>query len=64
MLLAEALCRTGREEEALAVLDAIPKYNPNFSVAHFETVTLAICRSQETVDQLCACCKKLLRERS
>jgi serine/threonine protein kinase len=64
VLLAEALCRTGREAEARRVLDAIPQYNPNFSVAHFETVTLAICRSQETVDQLCGCCKKLQRERT
>jgi hypothetical protein len=59
VLLAEALCRTGRTEEARAVLGSIPRYNPNFTLAHFEKICLAICRSQETVDRLCACCKGL-----
>jgi serine/threonine protein kinase len=61
VLLAEALCRDGQTEEAIRVLDAIPRYNPNFSLPHFEKVVMNICRCQEYLDRFCGCCKSLPR---
>ena len=59
VLLAEALCRAGKTEEAGRVLDAIPQYNPYFTIPHFEKVVFNICRSREYLDRFCASCKAL-----
>ncbi len=64
VLLAEALCRTGQKEEARRVLEVMPKYNPNFTIPHFEKVVLAICRSPDILDQFCACCRSLQKNNS
>ena len=61
VLLAEALCRTGQTDEARRVLDSVPRYNPNFTLPHFEKVVLAICRKPEILDKFCACCRSLQR---
>jgi adenylate cyclase len=64
VLLAEALCRTGQTEDARRVLDSIAHYNPNFTLPHFETVVLAICRSPDILNQFCACCRSLQKVKS
>jgi serine/threonine protein kinase/tetratricopeptide (TPR) repeat protein len=64
VLLAEALCRTGQTGEARRVLEAMPRYNPNFTVPHFEKVVFAICRSPDILDQFCAHCRILQEAKS
>ena len=61
-LLAEALCRTGRADDAKRVLESVPQYNPNFTLSHFEKVVLAICRKPEILDQFCGSCRSLRKE--
>ena len=64
VLLAEALCRSGKTDEAHRVLDAIPLYNPNFTIPHFQKVVLNICRSEEYLEKFCGCCRQLERIKS
>ena len=64
VLLAEALCRTGQIAEARRVLDSVPRYNPNFTLPHFEKVVLAICRSPDILEKFCACCRSLQQTNS
>jgi adenylate cyclase len=59
VLLAEALCRLDRIDEAKTVLATIPAYNPYFSMAAFEEVANTSCRSPAIVEQFCGRVKSL-----
>jgi len=54
IFLSEALCRTGRTEEARQVLATVRSYNPGFTISFFEQFALVSCGKKEHVEQLCA----------
>jgi serine/threonine protein kinase/tetratricopeptide (TPR) repeat protein len=53
VLLSEALCRAGLEQEARETVASIALYNPAFTLAAFEKVALDCTRSPERTAQLC-----------
>jgi serine/threonine protein kinase len=59
VLLGEALMRSGREQEAAETMAMIPRYNPRFTMAMFDEITLTACRSAETLEQLSGLVRKL-----
>jgi TolB-like protein/predicted Ser/Thr protein kinase len=59
VVLAEALCRLDRIEEAKQVVAAIPMYNPYFTLAQFEDTADAICRDPKYTSQLCGRVREL-----
>jgi len=59
VLLAEALCRAGLEQEAREMAASIAVYNSAFTLAAFEQVAMGCCRSQASVDQLCGRIREL-----
>jgi serine/threonine protein kinase/tetratricopeptide (TPR) repeat protein len=59
VLLGEALMRSGREKEASDAMAMILKYNPRFTMAMFDEVTLTACRSAQTLQQLSGLVREL-----
>jgi serine/threonine-protein kinase len=59
LFLSEALCRSGRTDEARQVLARVRSYNPAFTISFFEKFAVTSCGKQEYVDQLCGCSRAL-----